>query len=416
MIPAIDAQGVVMHTDSGETWRRVAQAGAGGLRRVAGNAWPLLQGTAATAAWVIARRLGDHPDPFFAPIAAVVALNASRGERGSNAVRLLVGVVVDIVAGELAIGFLGAGYGTLALATFAAMAVAVALGGARVMVAQAAAGAILTVAVADGRAGPQRLVDALVGAGVALVFTQVLFSPEPVALLRRAGATALTDLAGGLALTARALERDDDELAERAMNSLRDLRDRLSELSRTRRASSRVVRHSVVWRTRMTGVVRESENAGHLDLLGGSCLLLTRTALAMSPPERRRLAPGVRELAGAIADLARAPGDRPTQQRAADRALDLARKAASSPGQYQPAVTAAAAIQMVATDVMVFAGVDPGQAVQVLREAPENFRSPTRRQRPEAHSARTADALCDDPRVTAGTGRWGRPARRHQWR
>jgi hypothetical protein len=67
MIPAIDAQGVVMHTDNGETWRRVAQAGAGGLRRVAGNAWPLLQGTAAaTAAWVIARRLGDHPDPFFA--------------------------------------------------------------------------------------------------------------------------------------------------------------------------------------------------------------------------------------------------------------------------------------------------------------------------------------------------------------
>jgi uncharacterized membrane protein YgaE (UPF0421/DUF939 family) len=254
MIPAIDAQGVVMHTDNGETWRRVARAGAGGLRRVAGNAWPLLQGTAAaTAAWVIARRLGDHPDPFFAPIAAVVALNASRGERGSNALRLLVGVVVGIVAGELAIGVLGAGYGTLALATFAAMAVAVALGGARVMVAQAAAGAILAVAVADGRAGPQRLADALVGAGVALVFTQVLFSPEPVALLRRADATALTDLAGALERTARALERDDGELTERAMNSVRDLRDRLTELSRTRRASSRVVRHSLVWRTRMAG-------------------------------------------------------------------------------------------------------------------------------------------------------------------
>jgi hypothetical protein len=53
--------------------------------------------------------------------------------------------------------------------------------------------------------------------------------------------------------TARALERDDDELTERAMNSVRDLRDRLTELSRTRRASSRVVRHSLVWRTRMAG-------------------------------------------------------------------------------------------------------------------------------------------------------------------
>jgi hypothetical protein len=87
----------------------------------------------------------------------------------------------------------------------------------------------------------------------------------------------------------------------------------------------------------------------------------------MSLAERRRLAPGVRELAAAIADLARAPGDRPTRQRAADRGLDLARSP-SSPGQYQPAFAAAAALQMVATDVMMFAGVDPGQAVQVLRE------------------------------------------------
>jgi uncharacterized membrane protein YgaE (UPF0421/DUF939 family) len=80
------------------------------MRRSAAHAWPLLQTTAAaTVAWVIATQLGDHPEPFFAPIAAVVALNASRGERGSNAVRLLVGVVVGIVAGELALGALGGG-------------------------------------------------------------------------------------------------------------------------------------------------------------------------------------------------------------------------------------------------------------------------------------------------------------------
>jgi uncharacterized membrane protein YgaE (UPF0421/DUF939 family) len=48
----------------------------------------VLQGTlAATVAWVIAEHVvGDH-DPFFAPIAAFVALNAAVGERGLNAVR-----------------------------------------------------------------------------------------------------------------------------------------------------------------------------------------------------------------------------------------------------------------------------------------------------------------------------------------
>jgi hypothetical protein len=353
--------------DAGALRHRIGAAGSRALRRAVANLWPLLQSTAAaTAAWVIARQLGDHPEPFFAPIAAVVALNASRGERGANAVRLLVGVVVGIAAGELAIGALGGGYGTLALATFAGMAVAVALGGTRVMIAQAASGAILTVAVADGQAGPDRLVDALIGAGVALVFTQVLFSPEPVGLLRRAEAAALRDMADALGLTARALEGEDDELADRAMSKLRDLPDRLAELRRTRRASRRVVRHSLLWRTRMAPVVRERENAGHLDLLGGSCLLLARTALILSPPERRAVAASIRDLAGAIAGLARAPGDRATRQRAADRALALVHPVAGSPPRPEAAVAASAALRLVATDVMLFAGVDPDQAADVV--------------------------------------------------
>jgi hypothetical protein len=97
---------------------------------------------------------------------------------------------------------------------------------------------------------------------VALVFTQVLFSPEPVALLRRAQAAALAELAGGLELTARALERDDDELDQQAMRALWELRDRLADLRRTRHASSRVVRHSLLWRRRMAPVAQERESAG----------------------------------------------------------------------------------------------------------------------------------------------------------
>jgi uncharacterized membrane protein YgaE (UPF0421/DUF939 family) len=363
--------------DAGALWHRMRAACSRALQRMAANVWPLLQGTAAaTTAWVIARRIANHPAPFFAPIAAVVALNASRGERGSQALRLLVGVVVGIIAGELAVGALGGGYGTLALATFAAMAVAVALGGVRVMIAQAASGAIITVAVADGQAGPQRLIDALIGAGVALVFTQVLFSPEPVALLRRAEAAALADMADGLKLTARALERDDDALAEQAISSLHDFGDRLVELRRTRRASSRVVRHSLLWRTRRAPVVREREHAGHLDLLGGSCLLLVRTVLVLSPAERRGLAPSIRELAGAIAGLARAPEDRTTRQQAADRALALARWVAGNPLQSQAALAANVAIRMVATDVMVLTGVHPDQAADVVAEGTGDLEVP----------------------------------------
>jgi Fusaric acid resistance protein-like len=346
------------------------------LRRLPPDTWLVLQGTlAATVAWVIAVQVVGNHEPFFAPIAAFVGLNASRGERGRNALRLLLGVVVGIVAGECTIAVLGGGYGSLALAVFAATAVAQALGGVRIVIAQAAAGAILTVAVANGEAGTQRLVDALIGVGVALLFTQVLFSPEPLALLRRAEAAALGDMAEALRLTARALECDDDDVAEQAMSHLRTLRDRLSELGRTRAASGRVARRSAIWRSQIAPVVRETEDAGRLDLLGVSCITLTRTAMATDQAYRRRLAPRVNELADALADLAGTPGDRSTRQEAADGALDVVRRVASGyTSSDAEAVAAIVALRTVASDLMVFAGVDAEQADAAVREGTGEFR------------------------------------------
>jgi hypothetical protein len=351
------------------TFRATVKGMAARAVRVAPHAWLVLQGTAAaTLAWVIAKEVLGHPEPFFAPVAAVIALNTVLGERGRNAVRLLQGVLVGIGTGEITLLLLGPGYGSLALATFVAMIVANAVGGTRLVVAQAAVGAILTIALGDPDAGIDRLVDALVGAGVALVFSQVLFSPQPVGLVRRAEATALTGLSDGLRLAADALERGDEQLADRAVSSLRDLRDRLADLGRTRHAGTRAARRSAVWRSELAHVVRESENAGHLDLLDVSCLMLVRTAMVTTPDERRRLAPTVRTLASALADLAEEPGARAARQEAADRALDVARPLAAvapSDPAYAAAVFAA---RLVAADVMLFAGVDSELVEDALRE------------------------------------------------
>ena len=340
------------------------------LRRVVTDAWPLLQGTgAATAAWLIARYVLDHPEPFFAPIAALVALNTAFGERGRNAVRLLQGVIVGILVGELTLLSVGGGYGSLALATLAATVLARASSVSRIAVAQAAVSAILVVALADADAGVDRLMDALVGAGVALVFSQLLFSPEPIRLLRRAERAALAVMADGLSSTANALGGDDDELAERAIAGLRDLRDDLSELGRVRRASTRVARRSLVWRSRLEPVVQEKENAGHLDLLGGSCLLLARTAASLSSGDRAKLAPSTLELAEALEDLAGGLGDQAVRQRAADRSLAVAGEI-SADGEPPDSDFAAAVMsaRIVATDLMIFAGVDPDEAFAAVRE------------------------------------------------
>jgi uncharacterized membrane protein YgaE (UPF0421/DUF939 family) len=344
------------------------------LRRWAAHAWPMLQGTAAaTAAWAIAKHVVHHREPFFAPISAVVALNASVGERGSNTIRLLVGVVVGIIVGELTIAGLGGGYGSLALATFAAMAVARALGGARIVIAQAAASAILTVAVAHGDVGLQRLVDALIGAGVALVFSQFLSSPEPLGLLRRAEAAALAQMADMVELGAGALDGADDETPEPVMRGLRDLRERLADVDRMRHDSIEVARHSGVWRSRIARVRREKESAGHLEPLGVSCLMLTRTAMGVSPPERRKLASNVRELAGVLRSLAANHGDHATRQRATDTALEIAR-CTTGGTPSESALAAIIALRMMAVDLMVFAGADPREASAAVRDPTRDVR------------------------------------------
>ena len=52
-------------------------------RRWAYSVWPIAQQTAAAVtAWVIAVRFVGHPEPFFAPIAAIVGLNVTLGREG----------------------------------------------------------------------------------------------------------------------------------------------------------------------------------------------------------------------------------------------------------------------------------------------------------------------------------------------
>lgn len=350
-------------------------------RRTVRAAIPLLQLTAAaTLAWIIALKIGGHDDPFFAPIAVVVALSSPLGERGSNAVRILLGVMIGIVAGELTVLVLGEGYGRLALATLSAMAVAKLVGGPRLVMVQAAAAAILTVAAAGGEAGIHRLIDGAIGAGVTLVFSQILFSPEPVALVRRAAAAALSQMAVALRLTADALEHHESAKATEAITLLRSERDRLTELARLRKASSRVARRSAIWRYRMGPTVKENENAGHLDVLSSSCLLLARVAEEAIIEEEKgsaQLAPSVCRLAEAVGDMARAPGDQAIRQAAVDHAIEVARSIATDAPSGGVVIQAAVlAVQLVTVDVMVVAGVEPDEATLAARQGSGDFQVP----------------------------------------
>ena len=332
----------------------------------------LQQAAAATLAWVLATQVVHHHQPIFAPVAAVVALNAPLGERGGNTLRLLQGVVIGILAGELALGTLGATSGSLFLATLVGMAATRALGGTPIALAQAATAAILTVVAGDDQIGPDRLIDALIGGGVALLFTQVLFTPEPVRLLRRAEARVLSDIASAFDLTTRAIDENDQGLANRAIDSLRDLRDQLAQLGRAKTASKRVARRSAAWRSQRDPVVKENEDAGQLDLLGGSALTVVRNATEAAEDEREVLAPAIRDLAAEVHELAKDPGDRGLRQRAADDVLKTIRRLESNRRVHDAEPDSAlaatvAAVRSAAADIMVFAGVDSDEAHRAIQ-------------------------------------------------
>ncbi|WP_435108638.1 FUSC family protein [Nocardiopsis synnemataformans] len=354
--------------------RSAARTGSAALDRLSADGGSVVQATvAATAAWIIAGGLVSDHSPFFAPIAAVIALNAAGGERGTNAVRMLLGVVIGIVVGELTLVVTGGGYGALAAATGVAMAIAVAVGAARLVIAQAAAGAILTVAFAEGHIGFGRLIDALIGAGVALVVSQILFPARVVSRLRRAEAAALAEMVRLLGATGRALEEDEDPSLW-TVDRLGALSRPMADLSRARENSHRTVRWSSARWTDPEPLRYEDERVDRLIILGESCLSLARTTAATETDERRRLAPVVCEMASVLDVLAADLGGRAARQRAVDRVLVLVGPfdddAADDP------VTGAAHlyVRMVATDIMLFAGLEPEGAERALAGEDEQTR------------------------------------------
>src|SRR5581483_1931858 len=170
---------------------------------------------AAGAAWELALQLPNHGRPFFAPIAAVIALGAERGRRGRQAMTMMVGVAVGILVGAGVVAVVGTGWWQLVVAVAAALVVTSAAGGGPLLRNQAAASAVLIVALhtPGQNLALQRLVDALIGGGIAIVLAQLLFPIDPVRhvldearLLRRRVAATL-DRAGRALTLAREVVR-----------------------------------------------------------------------------------------------------------------------------------------------------------------------------------------------------------------
>ncbi|HET6699154.1 MAG TPA: FUSC family protein [Nocardioidaceae bacterium] len=153
------------------------------LVRLRSKSWHIGQAAGAAAvAWLVAKDLLGHDTPFFAPIAAVVCLGTSYGQRLRRVAEVTVGVALGVFLADLLVVALGTGWWQLGVIVALAMTAAFLLDAGALMVTQAAVQSIVvTTLIPDPDAALLRWSDALIGGAVAVVAAAVV----PRAPLRR---------------------------------------------------------------------------------------------------------------------------------------------------------------------------------------------------------------------------------------
>ncbi|PTA44706.1 aromatic acid exporter family protein [Micromonospora sp. RP3T] len=260
---------------------------------------------AATVAWVLASRVIGHPDPFFAPSAALVVLGETRGKRLRQTVEILLGVAAGILVADVVVQALGPTTTTVFLVLGCTLGLMVVLGASTTLTVQAAVSALYLVVVAapKGSLMPFRFVDALIGGAVAIAASQLIVARDPLAPLVAEARQTFADLADLLDRVNDALRRCDEDAARAALERARQVDDCVDRLREAVAATGETLRLRVR-RRRHIGQVREVEaTTRQLDYAARNIRVLARAGVHLTrlhtatPPE---LALAMNELADAL--------------------------------------------------------------------------------------------------------------------
>jgi len=164
-------------------WTRSRLSVSGRVERWRGKLWVVAQcSIAAGVAWFVASDLLGHHLPFFAPIAAVLCLGTSYGQRLRRVVEVTLGVAIGVFMADVLVAGIGSGAWQLGLIVFLSMSMALLLDAGIMFVSQAAVQSIVVTVLLPGADGAfLRWTDAVIGGSVALVAAMVV----PAAPLRR---------------------------------------------------------------------------------------------------------------------------------------------------------------------------------------------------------------------------------------
>lgn len=278
------------------------------LARLRSKAWHIGQAAVAAAlAWLVAKELLGHDTPFFAPIAAVVSLGTSYGQRLTRVAEVTVGVAVGVLVADLLVLVVGTGWWQLALVVTLAMSTAFLLNAGSLFVTQAAVQSIIvaTLLPHPGQA-LLRWTDALVGGAVALVAAAVV----PAAPLRRPreqAAVVVRKIASLLRTAAESAHDGDLDRALEMLESARSTDPLMRELQAAADEGISVVASSPFRRRHRGQVRRMAELVEPLDrAMRNTRVLVRRVAVAIyhGEPLPRAYALLCSDLADAVDEMA----------------------------------------------------------------------------------------------------------------
>jgi hypothetical protein len=284
------------------------------MTRLRGSFWPILQtALAATAAWLAAVALLPDGRPSFASIAAVVCLGASFGQRGSKALQLISGVVLGITVASVIVALIGTGSLQIGVMVVLAMSAAVLLRGGELLVAESAVSAILLVSLdpstSDVSFTLNRVLEALIGGGVALIVTSLVFPPNPALEVGRAAQAVFAGLGGALERLSDALTAGDAGAAGEALAQARALDPLVDDFQEALRIGRETALLAPRRRAALTDLERYGASFAQVDFAVRDTRVLARHAVRLArsgepidpalPDAVRELGLGVWSLAGA---------------------------------------------------------------------------------------------------------------------
>ena len=347
-----------------------------GVDRLRINGWPVLQtSVAASLSYLLAVVVLGNEQPFFAPIAAVISLGLTLGQRGRRTVEVVLGVAIGLLIADLVVFVIGVGTLQIGVVVALAMAAAVFFSERSLFVNQAAISAILVIVLQPPDSGfsPDRFFNALIGGAVALAINH-LFPINPERLVERSARPIFDELVAVLGEVATALEGGDLERAERTLLRAREIDEKVRVFNESIAAGYETARLSPTRRRSLKHLEVYSNASLRVELAVINARVLARGAA--NSVRRGDAIPSV--LPEAVRDLSRAVRslatflERPGPPDEARRyALEAAREATEIlKGRHELSTSVLVGqIRSAAVDLLRSTGMDQATALQALEEA-----------------------------------------------